>query len=80
MRPGEVRWRCVSQNHKRVIVVMLLACLGGCASEGNRHAQLRSDGAFVYPAAAKQAHTEGYVVVAFDIDANGRVEAPHPRV
>ena len=61
-----------------VAVALPLLFLGACVvSGGNRGAQLRSDGVFVYPPAAKEAHTEGYVVVVFDIDANGRVEAPH---
>ena len=62
------------------VAALLLAGLvlvSACASSGDRAAHLGSDGLFVYPSAAKQAHTEGYVVIAFDIDANGRVEAPH---
>ena len=62
------------------VAVLLLAGLvlvSACASSGDRAAHLGNDGLFVYPPAAKAAHTEGYVVIAFDIDANGRVEAPH---
>ena len=60
--------------------IALFACavlLTACASTGDQAPRLRSDGTFVYPAAAQDAHTQGYAVVAFDIDANGRVEAPH---
>ena len=55
-------------------MLLLAACV---SSGGDRAPRLRSDGVFVYPTAAKDAHTEGYAVIAFDIDANGRVEAPH---
>ena len=60
--------------------VLQVSCgllLAACMSSADRPPVLRSDGAFIYPAAAQQQHIEGYVVVAYEIDANGYVVAPH---
>lgn len=50
-------------------VVLLL--VAGCASS-ERSLQLVSGSAVVYPAAARAAGIEGYAVVRYDIDADGR--------
>jgi len=55
----------------------MLLLISGCTSSGDRPPLLRGDGEFVYPAAAKSQHVEGYVVVEYDISTEGRVLAPH---
>ena len=62
---------------KSHLVVFALVLVAACVSTGERPPQLLSDGVFVYPSAAHDAHTQGYAVIGFDIGTNGRVEAPH---
>ncbi len=60
-----------------VKILLLLACLAvaGCASSG-RSLQLVSGGGVSYPAEARAQGLEGYVVVRYDVDAEGRVVNP----
>jgi len=59
---------------KFVLLIAALA-LAGCSASG-RSLELVSGSAVVYPPAARAAGTEGYVVVRYDIDAEGRVINP----
>jgi TonB family protein len=59
---------------KSALLVAALA-LAGCAASG-RSLELVSGGTVVYPAEARAAGTEGFVVVRYDIDAQGRVINP----
>lgn len=54
-----------------VLGAALVLLVAGCASS-ERSLQLVSGSAVVYPAAARAAGIEGYVVVRYDVDADGR--------
>ena len=56
----------------RLIVLLSLLALGGCAAN-NRPMQLASGAGPVYPLAAKAAGIEGLVVVRYDVSQDGRV-------
>lgn len=56
----------------RTTLWTLVVLLTSCAT-GDSPAVLTSGGAFGYPEAAREAHTEGKVTVRYDIDAEGVV-------
>ena len=68
------RWRSAFRG---VVPALLAALLAACAGTAERLPRLVTDGVFEYPAAARDAHTEGSVVIVFDIATDGRVEAAH---
>jgi TonB family protein len=57
---------------KHLVPVLCALALLGCAS-ANRPLQLLAGEGQVYPEAAKQQGIEGYVVVGYDVDVEGRV-------
>jgi periplasmic protein TonB len=59
---------------KTALLVAGLA-LVGCAASG-RSLELVSGSAVIYPPEARAAGTEGYVIVRYDVDAEGRVINP----
>lgn len=58
---------------KWFVIAVFGAALAGCAS-GDRPLQLVSGSGAVYPPKARAAGIEGYVVVRYDVDAEGRVQ------
>lgn len=56
----------------RLFVIVLIVALSGCAG-GNRPLQLVSGTGAVYPPLAKRQGVEGFVVVRYDVDTEGRV-------
>ena len=57
------------------LVVLLLAA--GCAAAPNRPAEFLSGDGPNYPAEARAAHIEGWVLVEYTVSAEGRVVDPH---
>lgn len=57
----------------RACMLLLMACVGGCAGGTNRPLQLVSGSGPAYPEAAREERLEGYVVVRYDISVDGRV-------
>ena len=55
------------------LVMLVVLVLAGCLSGGDRPLQLVSGSGAPYPAQARSAGTEGYVVVRYDVDETGRV-------
>jgi protein TonB len=53
-------------------LLLALIVLAGCAASG-RSLELVSGSAVIYPPEAQAKGIEGYVVVQYDVDANGRV-------
>ena len=56
-----------------VIVLMVVALLGGCAAQPSRPPQIVAAGGLVYPPEAAAKHIQGYVVVSYDVTADGTV-------
>jgi len=57
---------------RRILLGIVLVWLAGCAS-GDRPLQLVSGTGAVYPPDAREEGVEGYVVVRYDVNAEGRV-------
>lgn len=57
----------------RVIVVALVLLVSGCMTQASRPPQIMAAGGLVYPADAAAQHVEGYVIVAYDVTADGTV-------
>jgi TonB family protein len=64
----------ISTALKTALLIAGLA-LVGCAASG-RSLELVSGSAVIYPPEARAAGTEGYVIVRYDVDAEGRVINP----
>jgi len=62
----------------RCLVVLAVVLLAGCAGVLEREPQLRwlEGGRPAYPASAKAAGVEGYAVVEYRVDVEGRVRDP----
>jgi len=56
-----------------LVLVLLGGAIAGCATGSNRPLQLVAGAGPEYPAAARQQQVEGYVVLRYDIDIDGRV-------
>ena len=59
----------------RLVLLLCVALAAGCAS-GNRPLQLVSGTGAIYPPDARTRGVEGYVVVGYDVDVEGRVVNP----
>lgn len=57
---------------QRIVLCVVLVWLAGCAG-GDRPLQLVSGTGAIYPPDAKDQGVEGYVVVRYDVNAEGRV-------
>jgi protein TonB len=53
--------------------VLIVLMLSGCAASPNRPPEIVSAGGLVYPVDAKDKKLEGYVRVAYDVSADGKV-------
>jgi TonB family protein len=70
---GRARCQGRRPDRRHFGIACVLLALAACAP-GTRPPLLVQDGRFEYPAAARAAGTQGHVVVAFAVTADGRVE------
>lgn len=63
----------ITSSPLRVLSALLLLGLAACAGHGTRMPLVSATGA-VYPPEARAKGVEGYVIVSYDVDADGRVQ------
>jgi TonB family protein len=57
----------------RIVVIGLLLIVSACMTQENRQPEITAAGGLVFPPAAKEQRVEGYVVVSYDVTAEGTV-------